>query len=33
MLILKDKHKGGVDLKKVMKLRYTPYEIHGNNFK
>lgn len=33
MLILKDKHKGGQDLKKIMKVRYTPYEIRSTNFK
>ena len=33
MIILKDKTKGGADLKKIMKVRYTPYEITASNFK
>lgn len=32
MLILKDKTKGGTDLKKVIQVRYTPYEITAGNF-
>jgi hypothetical protein len=33
MLILKEKNKSGGDLKKIMKLRYTPYEITSQNFR
>lgn len=32
MLILKDKAKGGIDIKKIIKVRYTPYEITASNF-
>lgn len=32
MLIIKDKSKGGADVKKIVQLRYTPYEISSNNF-
>lgn len=32
MMILKDKVKNGVQLKKIIETRYTPYEINADNF-
>jgi hypothetical protein len=29
---LKEKHNLGSELRKIMKVRYTPYEVNFNNF-
>lgn len=33
MMILKDKAKSGAYLKKIIQVRYTPYEINATNFR